>query len=891
MSNDYFERTNEFSPHTVARGQEVSGEFDAVQTAFEKLPTPRLDGESKGFTSPFTILTPTEDQHPATNLQLKVEKGRNNEQDARLDNLENFVGGVGDFSERYATLRYLATEGQTTIIVPAQFESIAYIHKNGLRKYQTVDFTYDRDTRIITFTDALVEDDEILVDVGLVPDALLLDLLALQQNVAENTQITLTARQDVEQRQQDIIERQNDVTQKQQQVSQDTQTTVDAKNVTLEAKQETVEARDETKLIAETFASASRWDTSLGLWAVGKEVSSVNQLLEFDDCMYAASSSNTFPLVIDGATPTDDSHEWFLKFDDSDLHHVAIANNVGYAEVSYLQTGTLSGVSYFFDVNTQNTYFAKIPVTGDVTNIVEVTDNDATITVDGNDINLERVIEFRYVSGGYVYWDTPEMDNMRTDLPDPIFNGFNYDPMLAYSELWDSLLEKEPDWITKTSLGNDESDTFPIYLYDFKPKQYDKTIIISCNIHGSERLSQYATWFFFRHMLENWKESAQFTYAKNAVRWLVVPNLNPYGYSTNSRGNVNTVNLNRNADYHWDDYYQAGVGHADYKGDAVWSEKEARIMRDLVEAHPEALAYIDFHNFSSTGTRGSFPLYIPGDGANGWDVFGKAIDAMNNGEFGRNNLRIKRGYNPSMYTWCHKNFGMYTANPEFDPGYYGSLFGPECNTACTRYYGNLLLALSQVSCNATQSGKSMPRAGMAAWTKDDPVDGIFVSATDTTIIPEFSVKVPIDTAGYIRINGTITVSGDEALQFIAMPFYGQNYQGKAGYNDPFGDAGYWRITYRTNLNEVFSTVSTLNDRITIPFCATFPVSPTMKIGNDGSSPGTATLGLAARVSNGKATIWRYAMNWDFIPSSLGDETVVVDLATEEDEMVRVVPYY
>lgn len=72
-----------------------------------------------------------------------------------------------------------------------------------------------------------------------------------------------------------------------------------------------MEARDETKLIAETFASASRWDTSLGLWAVGKEVSSVNQLLEFDDCMYAASSSNTFPLVIDGATPTDDSHEWF----------------------------------------------------------------------------------------------------------------------------------------------------------------------------------------------------------------------------------------------------------------------------------------------------------------------------------------------------------------------------------------------------------------------------------------------------------------------------------------------------------------------------------------------------------------------------------------------------
>lgn len=393
MSNDYFERINEFSPHTTARGQEVSSEFDSVQTGFEKLPAPRLDGESKGFTSPFTILTPTEDQHPATNLQLQTEKGRNNQQDARLDNLENFVGGVGDFSERYATLRYIGTTGQLIIIVPAQFESVAYVHKNGLRLYQTVDFAYNKDTRTIAFAEALTQGDVILVDVGLVPDALLLDLLALQEDVAENTQLTLAARQDVEQRQQDIIERQTDVTQKQQQVSLDTQTTVNAKNETLAAKQETFEARDETKLIAESFASASRWDTSLGLWEVGKEVSSVNQLLEFDGGMYAASSGNTFPFFIDGNTPNADSHEWFLKFDDSDLHHVAIANNVGFDEVAYLQLGPVSGVNYFWDVSTQHSYRANNPVSDSISSYLlpfESYNYGSLITESGAAYDLSR---------------------------------------------------------------------------------------------------------------------------------------------------------------------------------------------------------------------------------------------------------------------------------------------------------------------------------------------------------------------------------------------------------------------------------------------------------------------------------------------------------------------
>lgn len=182
MSNDYYERQASLPEFTTARADDVRDEFDGVQSAFEKLPKPRQDG-TKGFLTPFTIVDPTLDDHPAKNSQVKNENTKNGQQDTRLDAIEAILTGLGSVEERYTTLRYVATEGQTEIVLPLQFQSLAYVHKNGERLFQTVDFDYESSTKTITFYQALTAGDIILVDVGLVPDSVLVDLLALQDDV------------------------------------------------------------------------------------------------------------------------------------------------------------------------------------------------------------------------------------------------------------------------------------------------------------------------------------------------------------------------------------------------------------------------------------------------------------------------------------------------------------------------------------------------------------------------------------------------------------------------------------------------------------------------------------------------------------------------------------
>lgn len=229
MSNEYYERKAEFKPFTTARSDDVRGEFDGIQSGFEKLPTPRQDG-TKGFITPFTIVNPTEDNHPATKAMVAAENSKNTEQDGRLDQVENTLSGLGPVNGRYTTLRYVATAGQDTIVLPAQFGSLAYVFVNGARKFQTVNFVYDVNTKTLTFLSALALNDEVLVDVGVVPDAVLADLIAIQNDIASKHSDVQTWHSDVEQWQQEV--------------ASNTQTAVDAKDTAVAAKNEAVASRN-----------------------------------------------------------------------------------------------------------------------------------------------------------------------------------------------------------------------------------------------------------------------------------------------------------------------------------------------------------------------------------------------------------------------------------------------------------------------------------------------------------------------------------------------------------------------------------------------------------------------------------------------------------------------
>src|SRR5690606_24218841 len=90
------------------------------------------------------------------------------------------------------------------------------------------------------------------------------------------------------------------------------------------------------------------------------------------------------------------------------------------------------------------------------------------------------------IANTYSLWVAPEQPKIRIDeTGDLLINVFEatYADMMT---LWEGLRDAAPDYISRTLLGKDESNTYDIYKYVFEPPQYDRTLVLSGFMHGSE---------------------------------------------------------------------------------------------------------------------------------------------------------------------------------------------------------------------------------------------------------------------------------------------------------------------------------------------------------------------------------------------------------------------
>jgi len=114
-------------------------------------------------------------------------------------------------------------------------------------------------------------------------------------------------------------------------------------------------------------------------------------------------------------------------------------------------------------------------------------------------------------------------------------------------------------YITSSLLGNDQSNTYPIYQYRLKPSGVSATnlnrhlpkLLICCGLHGEEKNSVFSTYHLVKDICENWRTSPLLTYLRWNVEIILIPSANPWGFMNNTRHNVNGVDLNRNFSYGW----------------------------------------------------------------------------------------------------------------------------------------------------------------------------------------------------------------------------------------------------------------------------------------------------------------------------------------------------
>ena len=174
--------------------------------------------------------------------------------------------------------------------------------------------------------------------------------------------------------------------------------------------------------------------------------------------------------------------------------------------------------------------------------------------------------------------------------------------------------------VTKTSLGKDQSGLYDLYEYDFKPKNYTKTILLTSGMHSYELSASFGLAHFIKHLMVFPYEHDGFKYLRENVRIKVIPVVNPWGFNQSPKkyGNINGVNFNRNFDSvgsKWADYPLTlpADNEWNYKGTAPFSEAESQILRDWATTNRTSEFWIDCHTGLGLTPIENYIVYLTQD--------------------------------------------------------------------------------------------------------------------------------------------------------------------------------------------------------------------------------------------------------------------------------------
>lgn len=292
------------------------------------------------------------------------------------------------------------------------------------------------------------------------------------------------------------------------------------------------------------------------------------------------------------------------------------------------------------------------------------------------------------------YWLPETQPPARKDLEGWFTDAYNLKPDQYLEQFFEPLRLENTNYITRTLLGKDASNTYDIWRYELTPKEYSKTIILSTCLHGNEVTGLIAMMRFLHYLVREYEKYPALSYIRENVRIIYIPFVNPWGVSQltpRTRYNANGVDINRNFDFHWEELdpngtiqpYQHG-----YKGTAPFSEVETRYVRDTVAAFPSAIAYFDFHN---TGAPTNYDFYyvIPKD-YKGLE-FDRLVEYFS---VGMTNpvVHTNQDYTPNACNYVYDTFRIPTAHPEWCDVRRGQkLYDSTEITGALAWYSNVII--------------------------------------------------------------------------------------------------------------------------------------------------------------------------------------------------------
>jgi len=428
--------------------------------------------------------------------------------------------------------------------------------------------------------------------------------------------------------------------------------------------------------------------------------------------------------------------------------------------------------------------------------------------------------------------------------------------------LYEPLRTANPDYITRSVIGKDQSGTHNIYEYVLAPKNYTKTVIVSAGTHGNEYTASFALARIINHLVNDWEDSPVLTAVRRSVRLIVLPINNPWSFANNKRQNVNGVDINRNMDYLWSyitgSSYQAGATY--YKGTAPFSEKESQYLRDTFVKYSDALSYIDFHTINTI--KADHIVFTPRYRSQYRSIFNDTISQL----FKTGN-RIVNGTTAMPTVACHAavTHNMTTANPEWYNGNYeADTRGSIEMTEAVKWFGNVVMKACALQYKTTQIDESAPFARLLTYDK---------ATTPTPITVTSAVYANVDHGVHdmtINRHGILEVSGRVKITVSATATVGLN---PVVYQVNHPELGWTDVKDKT-WNEVVQSYAA--GTYYVPINALFHVFPANYNEAGTSRPEQVKLRLRMKTSTGTITIEGWRIYIKYIPTELGEAVKVID---------------
>lgn len=324
------------------------------------------------------------------------------------------------------------------------------------------------------------------------------------------------------------------------------------------------------------------------------------------------------------------------------------------------------------------------------------------------------------------------------------------------TNLWEPLRTNDSTYISRSSLGLDQSGQYTLWAYSFTPIQPEKTNIVFTAIHGEEKASALTVYRFFYNLSQNWLQTPELWYARQKVKWIVVPAANPWGTENNTRTNSAGVDLNRNWDYKWAQYTPPNPNF--YKGTAPFSEAETQHLRDLISDNPYATAFLDMHDY---GPGNPFRDYIAFTTDRELASYETPLEKIiQNFWTDSNSSFISSSSDPIDINWAKAEYGIEGYSLETSPTPTGpgtDYASSEYITWALRWYGNALLqacSSDRLSVNAANGSYDY----QLLYTIQGKSHVLYITNVTASGFNALTLQVPIEERSKIKVSGSFCVN-------------------------------------------------------------------------------------------------------------------------------------